>query len=104
MFSCLILPLADQNDGKTGVPTRGNTAYCIGHGRSYLNGAAESKRHLRLGRPLAPSGDSDLGVTCCPVLHTALFVWNANTNEPVRPVIHKLSEGHERCRLKPHDG
>lgn len=38
------------------------------------------------GDPFAPSGDSDLGVTCCQ-FYTPPYLFDANTNEPVRPVI-----------------
>jgi hypothetical protein len=38
------------------------------------------------GDPFAPSGDSDLGVTCCQ-FYTPPYLIDANTNEPVRPVI-----------------
>jgi hypothetical protein len=38
------------------------------------------------GDPFAPSGDSDMGVTCAQ-FYTPPYLYDANTNEPVRPVI-----------------
>jgi len=38
------------------------------------------------GDPFAPNGDSDLGVACCQFF-TPPYLYDASTNEPVRPVI-----------------
>lgn len=54
-------------------------------GRVYMGGQNRNGICVS-GDPFAPSGDSDLGVTCAQ-FYTPPYLFDANTNEAVRPVI-----------------
>ena len=71
---------------KTGVPRdEHGIIHLWPDGRIFMGGQNRNGICVS-GDPFAPSGDSDLGVTCCQFF-TPPYLFDANTNEPVRPVI-----------------
>ena len=71
---------------KTGVPRdEHGIIHLWPDGRIFMGGQNRNGICVS-GDPYAPSGDSDLGVTCCQFF-TPPYLFDTTTNEPVRPVI-----------------